>query len=1087
MTHLLPRFLILLLSLAATTLPSLPVQAQEKHPGRVHLSQLPAWQNPEIFGINKEPGRAHAMPYGTIEEALDDDGDFYNSKYHRSLNGYWKFHLADNPFAASPDFHEPGFSDSNWDRIAVPSYWQTEGYGQAIYLNSIYPIDSIMGGLFPPMVPVENNPTGLYRHRFDLPADWDGREVFIRFDGVRSGFYLWINGEKVGYSQGSMTPAEFNITPHLQPGENSIAAKVIRWTDGKWLEDQDMWRMSGIFRDVHLYSTPQMYLQDFFVNAGLDTDYRHGVLEVTTKVRNNSGAVRYPANVEVYLFDGRNNPVGQGPLAEAYTEDPMPPGTMAVARMRTTVENAKHWSAETPYLYTVVLALRDSDGELLQTVRTRAGFRTYEIRDGVFLVNGEEVRLKGANLHEHDPHKAHTVDPDWIRKDYRLMKQSNMNAVRMAHYPHSRHYYELADKYGLYVMDEANVETHGISFRRNLIPGSDPMWTMATLERMRRMVEIHKNYPSVAIWSLGNEAGHGDNFSKSAALIRSMDPSRPIHYQHMNEIADMDSYMYPPPGSVRDILATMPSNRALILCEMAHSMGNSTGNMMEYMELLENHRNYIGTFIWDWVDQGLYEEDEQGNMFWAYGGDYGDYPNDGNFNINGLVMPDRTPQPALKQVKYAYQHVTISAADLRNGTVSLTNRYSHIALDRFYLHWELKEDGIVLQSGQKELSGIEPGERVTVTPDFEKPELRPGREYWLNVSLHLNADEAWADAGHRIAWEQFALPWPTPPALRQKPGDMATPAVTMDGDSFVLQSDDTRIRISRESGEMTSLRHNGRELLVGPLKLNFWRAPTDNDMAGWGDVLDPWKTAFAERSVDRVEIVSQTDAAIAILAEGRLSVGSSTFQTLYTFWGNGVMQVEAHIHPLGDVPEAIPRIGMELRIPADYHTMTWYGRGPEENYQDRNRGINIGEYTGSIPELVTHYVMPQENANRTDVRWTGFTNDEGQGLLAAGMQELNVSAWPYSLQDLEKATHVNRLPVRDFFTVNIDYKQQGVGGINSWTELARAMEPYRLPASRPYSYGFYLIPLDPSSGDMRDLARTLPPKSLDQLPVQGDH
>jgi beta-galactosidase len=946
-----------------------------------------------------------------------------------------------------------------------------QGFGQLIYLNSTYPLESIMGGLFPPRVSHENNPVGSYHRTFTVPEDWDGRQVLIHFESVKSAFYIWVNGQKVGYSEGSFTPAEFNLTPHLKEGKNTLAIEVYRWSDGSWLEDQDMWRFSGIIRSVYLYSRPNLHLQDFFVRSGLDENYRDGDLHITAAVRNNTGEGTAPPTVEAYLYDQDGNRLGDGPVARAETEHGMPAGTQSLAELRATIENPQKWTAETPNLYTVVVVLRDADGNVVDVTRTNTGFREIEILDDMFMVNGKEVKLKGANLHDHDPETGRTVDFETMVRDVKLMKQNNFNAVRMAHYPHNRKYYELFDKYGLYVMDEANVETHGISFRRNLIPGSDPLWTDAVIDRARSMVEANKNYPSIVIWSLGNEAGNGTNFKQMASYVRKADPTRLIHYQHMFEVADMASYMYPSVGFLQRALNDPDIDQPIILCEYVHSMGNSTGNLDEYMNLMENNRNFIGAFVWDWVDQGLWKESDQGEKYWAYGGDYGDQPNDGNFNFNGLIFADRKPQPALKKVKYSYQPVEVSPINLQEGWIWVSNNYSHKRLEDHYLEWSLTEDGKSIQSGRIDDLEIEAGESDRISLPVESPDLQPGREYFLNVSFHLKNSTRWADEGFKAAWEQMKVPYAVAKAQQMTLQDSETLNATETDTEVEVGNSSFNLLISKETGALENYQYGDNSLISSSLEPNFWRAPTDNDEAGWGESIDPWKNAGENRTVTSVVIDELSDQRVEVTVKGNLPVGESTYQTIYTILGNGVVHVDQSVTPIGtNIPSVIPKVGMEVRIPKDYKTMTWFGRGPEENYSDRKTGITVGRYSGLIDSLWTNYPVPQENGNRSDVRWVAFTDANGNGFLAVAESTLSVSAWPNSVEDLEQATHIHELPRRNYYTVNLDYKQQGVGGTNSWDSNARPLPAYRLPTSKSYNYQYYLRPVTSGSGDLGDLA-----------------
>lgn len=1040
------------------------------------LTELPDWENPQTIGINKEPARASLIPYRDIETALADEGPQPHSPYYQSLDGQWKFRWSENPQKSPRQFYQTDYDVSGWDDIAVPGQWQTEGFGKPIYLNSRYPVESIMGGLYPPRVPHDYNPVGAYRRTFTVPKNWENRQVLVHFGGVKSAFYIWVNGQKVGYSEGSMTPAEFDLTPYLKEGKNTLAVKVYRWSDGAWLEDQDMWRFSGIFRSVYLYSKPMLNLNDVFVRGGLDDEFEDGTFHLTAGVRNNTGKRVDSAIVEAYLYDQEGNRVWDGPVARSKTEHGMFPGTLSEAGLRATIKHPKKWTAEMPNLYTVAVVLKDPAGKVMEVVRTQTGFREIEIRDQMFLVNGRAVKLKGTNLHDHDPQTGRTVDYETMVRDVKLMKRNNINAVRMSHYPHDPKYYDLFDKYGLYVIDEANIETHGISFGKNLLPGSDPLWTDAGLDRTRSMVEQNKNHPSVVVWSLGNEAGWGKNFEQMASYIRTADPSRPIHYQHMNKVADMMSYMYPSVDYLQKELNNPEIDKPIILCEFAHSMGNSTGNLKEYMELMDHNHNFIGAFIWDWVDQGLWKEDNQGKGYWAYGGDFGDEPNAGNFNLNGVIFPDRTPQPALKRVKYAYQPIEVSPVNLKTGKIRVTNKYAHQGLADYQLRWSLNEDGKSIQSGKINDLEIAAGKSEELSVPVEYPELHAGREYWLNVSFHLKDDTRWAGQGFIVAWQQMKMPYAVKPAPELATGDSAL-QLRESGEAITVSSSDFNVVISRKSGALEQYNYQEDNLISSPLVPNFWRAATDNDRAGWGKSLDPWREAAANRTVNSVEVTRPGKQEVKITVQGSLPVGKSKYQTIYRILSNGAVQVDQKLMPLGkDLPPVIPKVGMNMRIPKEYNIMTWYGRGPEENYRDRKEGIIVGRYSGLVDSLWTNYPYPQENGNRSDVRWAAFTNEGGNGLLAVAESQINVSAWPYTLQDLQQATHINELPRRDYYTVNLDYKQQGVGGTDTWSKLARALPKYRLPTSQSYRYRYYLRPVTSQMGDPAEVANRFFPE-----------
>ena len=1035
-----------------------------------NLGDLPDWENPLVIGINKEPAHLSFMHYPDQQSALADSSWEFHTPYYKSLDGQWKFKWSKNPAERPKDFYRTDYDVTEWAKIRVPASWQTEGYGTAIYSNEKYPFHPERP-VNPPLIPEDYNPVGSYRTTFTVPNDWDGRDIFIHFGGVKSAFYIWVNGKKVGYSQGSMTPAEFNLNSYLQKGDNQLSVEVYRWSDGSYLEDQDMWRFSGIFRSVYLYSTPKVHLLDFFVRAQLDDRYEDGLLHITAKVRNSSKENIKAVKVEAYLYDNKGKMLGNTSVSESKTSSDIPSLMLGVADLYATIKNPKKWTAETPNLYTVILVLKDDKGNVIETARSTTGFRTIEIKDGMLLVNGVSVKLKGTNIHDHDPYHGRAVDYKWIEKDLKLMKQCNMNAVRFSHYPHNPRYYDLFDKYGMYVIDEGNLETHGISFRRDLLPGSDPQWTDACLERMKRMVERDKNHPSVIIWSLGNEAGNGENFKIMASYIRTVDPSRPIHYQHMNSVADVESYMYPLPKNLEEIASDPGINKPIILSEYAHSMGNSTGNMEIYWNIINNHKNLIGGLIWDWVDQGLYKKDDKGKMFWAYGGDMGDKVNDANFCINGIVQPDRTPEPEYYEVKHVYQYVNLTPMNLSEGQFFIHNSYYHSDLSNYELQWNLTQNGEVIQSGVIDTLKTSANSRERIELSVKKPELIPGCEYWLNVSFHIKKEKFWAEKGFVVAWDQFRMPWAVAPEPEKDLSGMKPVRFEQSDNSIVVSGEEVKISVNKKNGSLSNYNWKGNELIIGPLQLNYWRAPTDNDVAGFKGELDAWKNAAGGRKVNNISVSQPDQNKVVITVEGTLAVGKSIWNSTYTIYSDGTVKIAQQLFPVGDLPIDIPKVGSEMRIPKEYNKMSWYGRGPWENYIDRQTGANVGFYSGNVDSLWTDYVRPQENGNRCDVRWVAFTNNNGNGILAIGNPTISVSAWPYLLQDLEQAKHISDLPRKDFFTINLDYKQMGVGGINTWSPIAKPLPRFCLSADQSYNYEFYLMPYSPDMGSMDEVAR----------------
>ena len=1068
------------------------------------------WENPQVYRLNKEPAHCTLMPYP--DAAAAQQGTREASPFHMSLNGIWKFHWVRRPADRPVDFHRPDYDDSAWADLPVPSNWQLHGFDVPIYTNTQYPFMPVDPD--PPHIPHDYNPVGSYRTRFALPADWKGRQVFLHFDGVNSAFYLWVNGEKVGYSQDSMTAAEFDITRLLCEGENTLAVEVYRWCDGSYLEDQDTWRLSGIYRDVYLFSTSPVHVRDFFVRCDFDHQYRDAVLRVTAAVRRYSGEADHPLALEVSLLDADGRPVGADPIA-ATTIAPVGVGAEVAVELEAFVPAPRKWSAEDPHLYQVLLTLKDAAGGTLEVQQCRFGFRKVEIRRGELLVNGVPILIKGVDRHEHDPDHGQAIPYSRMVQDIRLLKQSNINAVRTSHYPDDPKWYDLCDRYGIYLVDECNLESHGVAHR---VPGSDPAWRGACVDRMENMVQRDKNHPSVIIWSLGNEAGFGDNFRHMAARAREIDPTRPIQYEPAGEdpITDIVCPMYERIEGLIEY-ASRARSRPLIMCEYVFAGGNAVGNLQDYWDVIEAHKHLQGGFIWDWADKALRKYAPDGAMYWAYGGDFGPpgTPSSGVFVCCGIVGPDRVPQPELEEVKKVYQYVKAAPVEGgADGSVRIRNKYDFIDLSHLDIAWELSVDGAVVQRGALPRLSLRPREEEDVVVPFTRPQLKPGQECHLKIVFRLAEDTLWANRGHVVAWDQFRLPFEAPPlpmaavakmpALEIGEGPPGWGAIAISGEGFRLLVGRKNPLRGDVSGAIVSFRHRGRELVAGPLVANFWRVPTDNDMcdqwdrdfvegvAGMLRRQGMWRRAGQHREVTDIAVERISAQVVRVSVEAIVPVGQTRYRTVemfrgstdqvpvgpanyrcvYTVYGSGDVIVESSFDP-GDaeLPD-LPRFGMQMAIPGDFDTMTWYGRGPHENYWDRNTGAAVGLYRGPVSEQVYPYVRPQENGNKTDVRWLTMTDKTSAGLLVVGMPLLSVSAWPYTMADLERARHINELPPRDTITLNIDYRQMGVGADDGWG--ARPHPEYSLPC-RPYTYRFRLRPLSPDMGDLDSLVHvTLP-------------
>lgn len=1000
------------------------------------------WENSTIFERNKEPGHATFVPLdlqsNTISFAKEE------SPYVKILNDNWKFNWVRKPADRPMDFYKPEFDVSTWKEIPVPSDWQLHGYGIPIYTNTVYPFK-----IDPPHIQHDNNPVGSYRYNFTIPAEWDGKEIFIHFDGVKSAFYLWINGQKVGYSQGSMTPAEFNITKYLKKGENVLAAEVYRWSDGSYLEDQDMWRFSGIYRDVYLVATPKIHIRDFYISTDLDDNFKNAELKVEAEVKNQTDSDIMNYKLKATVFEKGESPENEVAVLNGTVT--AAGGEQAVVDLSKKVRKPKLWSAEAPNLYTMVFELLDEKGNVVEKAGAHFGFKRVEIKGGEFFVNGKSILFKGVNRHEHDPDNGRAITRDWMIKDILLNKKNNINAVRCSHYPDQPVWYELCDEYGLYLIDETNVESHGISYGKDILPGSDPKWTAAVVTRSDRMVRRDRNHASIVIWSLGNEAGHGDNFYKMADRIRELDPTRPIHYRQMNEAADMDSQTYPTPAWIIQRAKEKP-NRPFLMNEYAHAMGNSVGNLQEYWDAIEKYPALIGGFIWDWVDQGLRTKTQNGIEYWAYGGDFGDKPNSADFCINGLVSPDRMPHPSLYQVKKVYQNISSQLVDAASAKISIHNKFNFTNTAAYSAGYELLENGKVVENGQLPEIDIEPGDTKEVTVPV-KYNLKAGKEYFLKVSFALKQDESWASKGHVVAWDQYQLQ--NAPQNGAALAGTGSIDYTDNGKQISVSGNGFEVHISKTRGELTSLKYNNNEMLIAPLVPNFWRVPLSNDKGHNFQVTSgAWRMASADRKVDNVQVKLFENDSLLVNVSAQLPVFAVPYHTTYTVYPSGAVKVACNMHMGMKVPE-LPRFGVMFRIPDDYSEMTWYGRGPQETYQDRKTGAAFGTYAGKVDDEIYPYIYPQENGNKTDVRWVTFTNEKGAGIKITGLPRVDVSAWPYTADVLESATHNYQLPTMPFYTVHVDYKQRGVGGNNSWGK--KPLDKYRLLGDH-YSYSFVISP-----------------------------
>jgi beta-galactosidase len=1028
----------------------------------INAQKVNDWENPEVVGINKYAPHCTIIPYPDERMALENKRVL--SPDFLSLNGYWKFNWAERPDDRPLDFYLPGYDDSNWKQIAVPSNWEFQGYGVPIYVNIPY---EWTRNPDPPHIPYDYNPVGSYRQRFNIPENWSGKQVFIHFGGVKSAFYLWINGKKVGYSQDSKTPAEFNITDYIKTGTNLLALEVYRWSDGSYLECQDFWRISGIERDVYLVARPDVYIRDYFAHAGLTSDYTDGdfVLDVflTNKGENKARSFTLKAK----LTDQPGNAV----IASFSKKFDLKKDWTNKISFGQIIANPRKWTAETPDLYTLILSIYNDKGVCEESLSCKVGFRTSEIKNGLLLVNGVPITIKGVNRHEHDPVKIHVMTEEMMLEDIRLMKQFNINTVRTCHYPDDPRWYELCDQYGLYLIDEANIESHGMGYDPDRTLGNDPRFMTAHLARVQSMLERDKNHPSVIIWSMGNEAGDGVNFDTCYNWIKQRDPLRPIHYERTELGRNTDIYcpMYPDIEYLAEY-ASKPQTRPLIMCEYAHAMGNSTGNLQEYWDVIESHPQLQGGSIWDWVDQGIQQQDDTGRIYYAYGGDFGPpgTPSDSNFCINGLVLPDRTPHPALYEVKKVYQYIGIKPADGSYGKITIKNKYDFISADKLDIHWQLVGDDKVIASGIIENPGIAPKEEKTFELGLPPVEPLPGVEYFLNFSVSTREPSGLVPKGHEVASEQIPLPWTTEVEPARDKASLET-VWSKDRKMLTVSGADFYILFDTLSGMMTSLEFNGTQFITRGPEPNFWRAPIDND---FGNRMPKrcavWKDASAVRVVRSFKVDKPAMGEVHVSVEFLLGSAKIPYHATYTIYGTGDIIISGKIDSgTVELPE-LPRFGMNLRMPAEFSQVKWYGRGPFENYWDRHTAAFVGVYESKIDDLGFPYLRPQENGTRTDIRWMTLTNENGIGLMIAGLPLISASALPFTTSQLDYTDHKFRHTVdlvpNDFIDLNIDYRQTGVGGNDSWG--ARPLPVYTLYSGK-YNFSFRIRPINQNNDPMK--------------------
>lgn len=999
------------------------------------------WLDPEVNAVNRAPMRSEAFAFKKGENG-SGKLDRNNSANYLSLNGTWKFNWVNDASSRPTEFWKKDFNDKGWDNIKVPGMWELNGYGDPIYVNMQYPWENYFKNN-PPLVPTQENHVGTYRREIKVPADWKGKEIFAHFGSVTSNIYLWVNGKYVGYSEDSKLEAEFNLTPYIIPGkENLICFQVFRWCDGSYLEDQDFWRLSGVGRDCYLFARNKNRIADIRVTPDLDETYTDGTLDIDLTLNGNRP-------VSLTLTDADGKVVATGNATRS-------------GKTSMKVANPHKWSAETPYLYTLTAEMQGSD----EVIPVSVGFRKVEIKNAQVLVNGKPVLFKGADRHELDPDGGYVVSPERMLQDIAIMKQHNINAVRTCHYPDDELWYELCDKYGIYVVAEADIESHGMGYKEKTL-AIVPAYHKAHIERNERNVKRNFNHPSVIFWSLGNEAGYGKNFEDAYKWVKEFDPSRPVQYERAGHdgMTDIFCPMYYGYEGMEAYGKNSNAVKPLIQCEYAHAMGNSEGGFKEYWDLIRKYPNLQGGFIWDFVDQGLRAKDENGVEYYAYGGDYNNFDgSDNNFCDNGLISPDRVPNPHADEVRYFYQNVWTTPVDIKAGKVKVYNENFFKDLSDLCLDWTLLRDGRPVRTGRIDALDVQPGETAEITIPYGKAE---GDDEWLlNVAYTLKESSDVLPAGYAVARQQLAVSSPAAYGNTSMPASLSEDNTirVIDNHSWHLtvKGENFEIEFDRSTGFMTRYEVEGMNLIAdgGALTPNFWRAPTDNDFgAGLQRRYEAWRnpeiklTLLEHKVTDGTIIVSATYDMPGV--EGKLSLD-------YAFGKDGCVAVTENFKATeGAKVSNMFRFGMQMQMPEQFDAIEYYGRGPIENYSDRNHSTFLGVYNQTVDEQFYPYIRPQETGTKTDVRWWKQINRAGNGLEFVSVEPFSISALNYSIESLDdypekKQSHSPQVKKADYTNICIDKVQQGLACVNSWgaVPLPEYMVPYA-----DYSFVFTMKPI----------------------------
>lgn len=1032
----------------------------------------PEIQDANIIGINKLPPRTAIWPAPSVQEAQNTN--YKHSVWVKSLNGKWDFFWSPDPQSRPVNFYKPEFNRNDWKKIEVPSIIERQGYGTPLYVNSTYPFK-----VNPPFIMDEpnhkyttfkqRNPVGSFCRTFLLPEEWgNDKEIILHLAGAGPAAFIWINGEKVGYTQDPRLPAEFSINKYLKKGENLLAIEVYKYCDGSYLEDQDFWRLSGIFRDVFIHAVPKISLWDIYAQPELDLSSHKGKINLHYTPANFTEKRDSDYKINISVF----SPLGKKLVNKNFKIKDFAPGFGKESKLPAIeLDTVQLWYDESPIQYKVLVEL-SKKGKTIEAYKLPVAFRKIEVDGNKILLNGKKFKIRGVNRHEFSPDQGWVISKEEMIKDLELMKQGNVNFIRNAHYPNDPRWYELCNQYGIMIMDEPNIESHGLSYLRKVLPADLPEWSKACIDRMRRMVIRDRQYPCVTMWSLGNEAGYGNAFVEMREITHRYDPElRLIQYADMNRVADIDSQTYPTADWLRQHLkgkavrkgergestsieqhGKYPSGKPFLLSEYAHAQGNSLGDLIDYWELIYKHDMLIGGFIWDWVDQALWKDPSNPSAGYLYGGDFGDFPNDKNGCIDGLISADRIPHPHYYEMQKVYQPVAFRLIDSQPLTIDVTNRLLTTDLNKYDFKYQIQENGKITSEGILPEISVSPcSSRKITLPDHIRYDLK--KESFLKISIQLREPEIWAKEGFTVAWEQFKLNDIKPSITLAMP-KASNPAILYESDTlYAIKGDFFEVKFNRKNGMLSSYSINNKELIKAPVRFNFRRALTDNDR-GWkvGEKMKIWQDAGLCYTVQQFQIISSDKDKTVIKGEYTFTDSKATATIEHSIFANGTIKIDYNISIPQDLPN-IPRIGLQFEIEKELQNIDWYGRGPHENYIDRESGAAIGIYQTTLNQWTTPYVRPQENSNRGGIRWLRFSQGTHQLQFSAVGEPFCASAWPYTISTLEQTTHDFELKMHNNIIVDIDCNQMGVGGDCSWG--LPVLQKYQIKPGK-YQYKFII-------------------------------